>query len=176
MSRRVVLQNLLLNPKGRANTFVEIDLVQEHLNFFKQKIYKADGNAMRGTGLPWYPPCIDILRKHPRPWKRHWKVDDEPGWTPSVRHHSRTGSGSHGWTSARRHLNWTRSVGTQKPHEPPLDEIPDFLFPQRTQQHRPLIYRYGASPKESKNREFWLGWSRDGGLAASWWNLQPCRA
>ena len=32
--RKVVTQNWLLNPTGKANAFVEIDLVQEHLNFW----------------------------------------------------------------------------------------------------------------------------------------------
>ena len=32
--RKVVTQNWLLNPTGKANGFVEIDLAQEHLNFW----------------------------------------------------------------------------------------------------------------------------------------------
>jgi hypothetical protein len=32
--RDIVLKNWLLNPTGHANSFVEIDLVQEHLNFW----------------------------------------------------------------------------------------------------------------------------------------------
>ncbi|KAF8968229.1 hypothetical protein BDZ97DRAFT_1916079 [Flammula alnicola] len=43
--RHVVMQNWLSNPTGKANAFVEIDLVQEHLNFWIKKIYKADGDA-----------------------------------------------------------------------------------------------------------------------------------
>ena len=61
--RKVVTQNWLLNPTGQANAFVEIDLVQEHLNFWIkvrlgiqiknyktsymriQKVYKADGGG-----------------------------------------------------------------------------------------------------------------------------------
>ena len=34
MCRKVVTQNWLLNPTGKPNAFVEIDLVQEHLNFW----------------------------------------------------------------------------------------------------------------------------------------------
>ena len=33
-NRNAVTQNWLLNPTGKANAFVEIDLVQEHLNFW----------------------------------------------------------------------------------------------------------------------------------------------
>ncbi|KAK7049041.1 hypothetical protein R3P38DRAFT_3307636 [Favolaschia claudopus] len=41
--RCIVLQNWLGNPQGKFKGFVEIDLVQEHLNFWIKKIYKADG-------------------------------------------------------------------------------------------------------------------------------------
>ncbi|KAJ7780870.1 hypothetical protein B0H14DRAFT_2401035 [Mycena olivaceomarginata] len=30
----IVLQNWLANPQGKVKSFVEIDLVQEHLNFW----------------------------------------------------------------------------------------------------------------------------------------------
>ncbi|KAJ7690933.1 hypothetical protein B0H14DRAFT_3532118 [Mycena olivaceomarginata] len=43
--RNIVLQNWLANPQGKLNSFVEIDLVQEHLNFWIKKIYKADGDG-----------------------------------------------------------------------------------------------------------------------------------
>ncbi|KAF7375236.1 hypothetical protein MSAN_00410200 [Mycena sanguinolenta] len=43
--RYIVLQNWLANPQGKPNSFVEIDLVQEHLNFWIKKIYKADGEG-----------------------------------------------------------------------------------------------------------------------------------
>ncbi|KAF8890919.1 hypothetical protein BD779DRAFT_1438147, partial [Infundibulicybe gibba] len=61
--RKVVIQNWLLNPTGRANAFVEIDLVQEHLNFWIKKIYKADGDSHSWDWLALVSPCIDILRK-----------------------------------------------------------------------------------------------------------------
>ena len=32
--RNIITQNWVLNPTGKANAFVEIDLVQEHLNFW----------------------------------------------------------------------------------------------------------------------------------------------
>ncbi|KAF8811860.1 hypothetical protein BYT27DRAFT_7088568 [Phlegmacium glaucopus] len=39
---RVVTENWLLNPTGKANAFVEMDLVQEHLNFWiKARIPKC---------------------------------------------------------------------------------------------------------------------------------------
>ncbi|KAJ6469072.1 hypothetical protein C8R47DRAFT_1151103 [Mycena vitilis] len=60
--RHVILQNWLLNPTGKANCFVEIDLVQEHLNFWIKKIYKADGDGHSWEWLAMISPCVDILR------------------------------------------------------------------------------------------------------------------
>ncbi|KAJ7679242.1 hypothetical protein DFH06DRAFT_975213 [Mycena polygramma] len=60
--RHVILQNWLLNPTGRPNSFVEIDLVQEHLNFWIKKIYKADGDGHSWDWLAMISPCVDVLR------------------------------------------------------------------------------------------------------------------
>ncbi|KAJ7043255.1 hypothetical protein C8F04DRAFT_944756 [Mycena alexandri] len=60
--RHVILQNWLLNPTGKPNSFVEIDLVQEHLNFWIKKIYKADGDGHSWDWLALVSPCVDILR------------------------------------------------------------------------------------------------------------------
>ncbi|KAJ6557141.1 hypothetical protein B0H10DRAFT_2121103 [Mycena sp. CBHHK59/15] len=60
--RHVILQNWLLNPTGKPNSFVEIDLVQEHLNFWIKKIYKADGDGHSWDWLALISPCVDILR------------------------------------------------------------------------------------------------------------------
>ena len=32
--RKIVLNNWLVNPTGKANSFVELDLMQEHLNYW----------------------------------------------------------------------------------------------------------------------------------------------
>ncbi|KAJ7022410.1 hypothetical protein C8F04DRAFT_960328 [Mycena alexandri] len=60
--RHIILQNWLLNPTGKPNSFVEIDLVQEHLNFWIKKIYKADGDGHSWDWLALVSPCVDILR------------------------------------------------------------------------------------------------------------------
>ncbi|KAF8952570.1 hypothetical protein BDZ97DRAFT_1768339 [Flammula alnicola] len=60
---KVVTQNWLLNPTGRANAFVEIDLVQEHLNFWIKRVYKAEGGSHSWDWLAMVSPCVDILRK-----------------------------------------------------------------------------------------------------------------
>ncbi|KAJ7869605.1 hypothetical protein B0H14DRAFT_2727177 [Mycena olivaceomarginata] len=61
--RGIVLQNWLANPQGKFNSFVEIDLVQEHLNFWIKKIYKADGAGHSWDWLALFSPCVDILRQ-----------------------------------------------------------------------------------------------------------------
>ncbi|KAJ7114691.1 hypothetical protein C8R44DRAFT_880777 [Mycena epipterygia] len=60
--RHVIMMNWLLNPTGKVNSFVEIDLVQEHLNFWIKKIYKADGDSHSWDWLALISPCVDILR------------------------------------------------------------------------------------------------------------------
>ncbi|KAJ6584712.1 hypothetical protein B0H19DRAFT_1059083 [Mycena capillaripes] len=55
--------NWLANPQGRHNAFVEIDLVQEHLNFWIKKIYKADGAGHSWDWLALVSPCVDILQQ-----------------------------------------------------------------------------------------------------------------
>ncbi|KAJ7643853.1 hypothetical protein FB45DRAFT_975568 [Roridomyces roridus] len=61
--RSIVLQNWLANPQGKRNAFVEIDLVQEHLNFWIKRIYKADGAGHSWDWLSLVSPCIDVFRK-----------------------------------------------------------------------------------------------------------------
>ncbi|KAF8174074.1 hypothetical protein BJ912DRAFT_858960 [Pholiota molesta] len=61
--RKVVTQNWLLNPTGKENAFVEIDLVQEHLNFWIKRVYKAEGGSHSWDWLALVSPCVDILRK-----------------------------------------------------------------------------------------------------------------
>lgn len=34
LNRKIVLQNWLVNPSGKADAWVEVDLMQEHLNFW----------------------------------------------------------------------------------------------------------------------------------------------
>ncbi|KAJ7222700.1 hypothetical protein C8J57DRAFT_1440284 [Mycena rebaudengoi] len=63
----IILQNWLANPQGKAASFVEIDLVQEHLNYWIKKVYKADGTGHSWEWLVIISPCIGIntkLRAH----------------------------------------------------------------------------------------------------------------
>ncbi|KAH9829307.1 uncharacterized protein C8Q71DRAFT_718418 [Rhodofomes roseus] len=61
--RKVVLQNWLVNPTGKPNAWVEVDLMQEHFNFWIKTIYKAHGPAASWEWLAMISPCIDILRR-----------------------------------------------------------------------------------------------------------------
>ncbi|OCH84389.1 hypothetical protein OBBRIDRAFT_808274 [Obba rivulosa] len=59
----VVLKNWLVNPSGYENLWVEIDLMQEHLNFWIKNIYKAYGSSASWEWLSIVSPCVDILRQ-----------------------------------------------------------------------------------------------------------------
>ncbi|KAJ6623265.1 hypothetical protein B0H10DRAFT_1943992 [Mycena sp. CBHHK59/15] len=49
----VILHNWVLNPTGKHNTFVEVDL----------KFYKADGDAHSWDWLAFVSPCVDVLHQ-----------------------------------------------------------------------------------------------------------------
>ncbi|KAH7903997.1 hypothetical protein BJ138DRAFT_1138637 [Hygrophoropsis aurantiaca] len=59
-SIRSIVLNWLLNPTGRPNSFVEVDLVQEHMNFWN--FYQAHGSAASWTWLEMIVPCVQVLR------------------------------------------------------------------------------------------------------------------
>ncbi|KAH9887686.1 hypothetical protein C8Q73DRAFT_748529 [Cubamyces lactineus] len=61
--RKIVLQNWLVNPTGKPNAWVEVDLMQEHLNFWIKTIYKAHGSNASWEWLTMISPCVDILRR-----------------------------------------------------------------------------------------------------------------
>ncbi|KXN92075.1 hypothetical protein AN958_09778 [Leucoagaricus sp. SymC.cos] len=61
--RDIILQNWLLNPSGNPNSFVEIDLIQEHLNFWIKTFYKAHGSNASWEWLSLISPCVEVLRQ-----------------------------------------------------------------------------------------------------------------
>ncbi|THG92899.1 hypothetical protein EW026_g8172 [Hermanssonia centrifuga] len=61
--RDVIMKNWLVNPTGKTNAFVPVDLMQEHNNFWIKVIYKAHGSSASWEWLAMVLPCIDILRK-----------------------------------------------------------------------------------------------------------------
>ncbi|GLB40944.1 hypothetical protein LshimejAT787_0901590 [Lyophyllum shimeji] len=60
--REIILNNWLLNPTGKPNSFVEMDLVQEHLNFWIKSYYKAHGSNASWEWLELVAPCVTALR------------------------------------------------------------------------------------------------------------------
>jgi len=59
--RDVVMKNWLLNPSGLPNRFVEMDLVQEHLNLRVKVSYKARGSNASWEWLEIISPCVVAL-------------------------------------------------------------------------------------------------------------------
>ncbi|KAF8595439.1 hypothetical protein BDV93DRAFT_456821, partial [Ceratobasidium sp. AG-I] len=60
--RNLVLQNMLLNPTGKPNAFVPLDLHQEHGNFWIKVIYNAHGSNASWSWLSVIAPCVEALR------------------------------------------------------------------------------------------------------------------
>ncbi|TFY77269.1 hypothetical protein EWM64_g6746 [Hericium alpestre] len=58
----IVLNNWLVNPTGKRNAWVEVDLMQEHLNFWIKIFYAAHGSGASWEWLHTIAPCIQILR------------------------------------------------------------------------------------------------------------------
>ncbi|EPS92574.1 hypothetical protein FOMPIDRAFT_1056740 [Fomitopsis schrenkii] len=61
--RKIIMNNWLVNPTGKANSWVEVDLMQEHLNFWIKTVYKAHGSNRSWEWLVMISPCIDVLRR-----------------------------------------------------------------------------------------------------------------
>ncbi len=60
--RKIVLNNWLVNPTGKANSFVELDLMQEHLNYW----IKVCGCRARAP----HPPCKTVTTPNRTTTKR----------------------------------------------------------------------------------------------------------
>ncbi|KAG8717608.1 hypothetical protein FRC09_014015 [Ceratobasidium sp. 395] len=58
----LVLKNWLLNPTGRPDSFVPLDLVQEHGNLWIKTIYSAQGSNASWSWLSVISPCVEPLR------------------------------------------------------------------------------------------------------------------
>lgn len=72
------MKNWLVNPTGKPNSWVPVDLLQEHMNFWIkvnlshefsstthifQTFYKAHGSNASWEWLEMIGPCVDILRQ-----------------------------------------------------------------------------------------------------------------
>ncbi|GAV99725.1 protein [Lentinula edodes] len=61
--RKMFLHNWLVNLTGRANGFKEVDLLQEHTNFWIKMVYGAKGVNRNWEWLTMISVCIYSLRK-----------------------------------------------------------------------------------------------------------------
>ncbi|KAK1230299.1 hypothetical protein PQX77_006614 [Marasmius sp. AFHP31] len=59
---KIVLNNWLVNTTGKENRFLEVDLLQEHLNYWIKVFYKAHGSNMSWEWIAMIAPCVNILR------------------------------------------------------------------------------------------------------------------
>ncbi|KAI0309837.1 hypothetical protein OF83DRAFT_1232886, partial [Amylostereum chailletii] len=59
---KIVLNNILVNPTGKPDTWHEVDLLQEHLNFWIKNYYQAHGSGTSWEWLTTIAPCIQVLR------------------------------------------------------------------------------------------------------------------
>ncbi|KAG8698170.1 hypothetical protein FRC09_007391 [Ceratobasidium sp. 395] len=76
----IILNNWVINPTGKPNSHVELDLVQEHLNFWIKNAYKAHGSGASWDWLAIISPCVDFFRTLARQF--HRSLGDNQG----VRH------------------------------------------------------------------------------------------
>ncbi|KAG9123668.1 hypothetical protein FRC07_014320 [Ceratobasidium sp. 392] len=76
----IVLNNWVINPTSKPNSHVELDLVQEHLNFWIKNAYRAHGSSASWEWLAIISPCVDFLRTLARQF--HRSLGDDQG----VRH------------------------------------------------------------------------------------------
>ncbi|KAI0349084.1 hypothetical protein OH77DRAFT_1525930 [Trametes cingulata] len=64
--RDVMIKNWLVNPSGKPNSWVPVDLLQEHINFWIKVIYKAQGGNASWEWLEMISPTIYDLPPTPR--------------------------------------------------------------------------------------------------------------
>ncbi|KAI0363846.1 hypothetical protein BV20DRAFT_957447 [Pilatotrama ljubarskyi] len=60
--RRIMIKNWLVNSTGKANAWVPVDLLQEHMNYWIKVIYKAQGSNASWEWLQTISPCVTLLR------------------------------------------------------------------------------------------------------------------
>ncbi|KAJ7050632.1 hypothetical protein C8F01DRAFT_1067474 [Mycena amicta] len=59
---KVVMNNWLVNTTGNPNSFLEGDLLQEHMNFWIKNFYRAHGSNASWDWLEMLAPCVVVLR------------------------------------------------------------------------------------------------------------------
>ncbi|KAJ3540608.1 hypothetical protein NM688_g6203 [Phlebia brevispora] len=80
--RDIIIHNWVVNPTGRPNSFVPVDLLQEHMNFWIKAVYQAQGSNASWEWLAMVSPCINILRTLTE------QINDTLGSKQGKKHHS----------------------------------------------------------------------------------------
>ncbi|ESK80989.1 hypothetical protein Moror_7622 [Moniliophthora roreri MCA 2997] len=73
--KAIMLNNWILNPGGNPNSDVEVDLVQEHFNYWNKAYYKAYGSNASWDWLAMIAPCVPVLRHLTRMMKGALGID-----------------------------------------------------------------------------------------------------
>ncbi|KAF8952571.1 hypothetical protein BDZ97DRAFT_1603354, partial [Flammula alnicola] len=73
--RNIVFNNWLINTTGNSNSWIEVDLMQEHMNFWIKNFYRAHGSAASWAWLEMIAPCVNILRDLGRNFKQMLGTD-----------------------------------------------------------------------------------------------------
>ncbi|KAJ3963506.1 hypothetical protein EV361DRAFT_987564, partial [Lentinula raphanica] len=74
--REFFLQNWLVNITGKSNRWKEVDLLQEHQNFWAKIIYNAKGSNRSWRWLAMITPIIFILRNAMRVVQTEFQIVD----------------------------------------------------------------------------------------------------
>ncbi|KAJ3826952.1 hypothetical protein F5880DRAFT_1609774 [Lentinula raphanica] len=74
--REFFLHNWLVNTTGRTNRWKEVDLLQEHQNFWAKIIYNAKGSNRSWTWLAMITPIIFVLRNAMRVVQTEFQIVD----------------------------------------------------------------------------------------------------
>ncbi|KAI0348964.1 hypothetical protein OH77DRAFT_1539864, partial [Trametes cingulata] len=80
--RDIMIKNWLVNPTGKPNSWVPVDLLQEHMNYWIKVIYKAQGSNASWEWLQTISPCVVLLRTLAT------QVNRSLGTRLGTRHHS----------------------------------------------------------------------------------------
>ncbi|KAE9393457.1 hypothetical protein BT96DRAFT_959055 [Gymnopus androsaceus JB14] len=72
--RKFFLHNWLVNLTGKPNSFKEIDLLQEHQNFWAKVIYNAKGSNRSWDWLSMITVCIYELRNAMRTVQKNFEI------------------------------------------------------------------------------------------------------
>ncbi|KAH9940490.1 uncharacterized protein BXZ73DRAFT_42703 [Epithele typhae] len=80
--RNIILKNWLVNPTGKENAWVPVDLMQEHMNFWTKIVFKAQGSNASWDWLSMITPCITLFRQ------LILQINSQQGARLGIKHHT----------------------------------------------------------------------------------------